>query len=194
MSKFVRIALLVALGVVTVASAALAVVPDPTNSSCGTCLVVSPNGQNTDGSLSFTVIVKDQFGNPINNSNVVIDFGTLPVVLCSGQDPGFTAVGTTLSGHTNLSGTVVFTPRGHGAGSGTVKIYADGVQICSLNHVSTTDLNGDNLVDVADLAIFAADQIASILDCDLNCDGFVDVADLSLFAANQLGTSGTLCP
>lgn len=194
MSKFVRIALLVALGAMTVASAAFAVVPDPTFSSCGTCIVLSPNGANGDPGLLFTVVVKDQFNNPINASNVVVDFGTLPVTLCSGQEAGFAKVGQTVTGSTNLSGTVSFSFRGFGAGVGTIKVYADGVQICTVGGCSTDDLNGDYLIDVSDLAIFTNDQVSFINDPDLNCDGLVDVSDLAIFTANQLGSAAPYCP
>ncbi|MBI5836295.1 MAG: hypothetical protein HZB25_03525 [Candidatus Eisenbacteria bacterium] len=194
MSKFVRIALLVALGAMMVASAAFAVVPDPTFSSCGTCIVLSPYGANGDPGLLFTVVVNDQFNNPINGSNVVVDFGTLPVTLCSSQEPGFTAVGQTVAGTTNLSGTVSFSFRGWGAGVGSVKVYADGVQICTVGGTSTDDLNGDAAVDVSDLAIFTFDQISFINDPDMNCDGLVDVSDLAIFTANQTGSPAPYCP
>lgn len=191
MSKFVRIALLVALGVVTAASAALAVVPDPTFSSCGNCLVLTPGG---DPGVSFTVVVKDQFNNAINGSNVVIDFGTCPVALCSGQDVGFTKTGNTISGTTNLSGTVVFTPRGGFGTDCTIKVYADGVQICSLSHVSSPDLNGDGSVDISDLSMFAGDMVSNNLESDLNCDGSVDISDLSIFAGEMVLSGAGYCP
>ena len=191
MSKFVRIALLVALGVVTAASAALAVVPDPTFSTCGSCLVLTPGG---DPALTFTVSVRDQFNNPISGSNVVIDFGSCPIYICTVQDAGFTSTATTISGSTSLAGLVTFTPRGSLGASCTVKVYADGVQICSLPFVSSPDLNQDYLVDVSDLAFLAADMVSYNVESDLNCDGLVDVSDLALLAENMILTSAGNCP
>ena len=186
MSKFLRMALLVALGVLSIASAAFAVVPDPTFSSCDACLVPAPAGD-----YAFTVNVKDQFNNAINNSNVTIDFGLCggSVVFCSNQEAGFTTSGATISGHTAADGHVTFRIHGGGACVANVRIYADGVQICSVGRAHSPDLNADKFVDVSDVALLAAAQVAQDLSADLNCDGFVDVSDVALFAASQLAAS-----
>lgn len=193
MSKFLRIALLAGLGVIVAASAAFAVVPDPTFSIVGNCLVVAPGGE-----YPFSVTVKDQFANPINNSAVTVDFtGASSVHLCSGADSGFTVSGATITGHTNVSGLVTFTI--HGGGSqitgATIKVYADGVQIGSLSRCTSPDLNGDKQINVADLGLFATAQAGQNLQADLNCDGFVNVADLGLFASSQALHAGDVhCP
>ena len=193
MSKFLRMALLAGLGVLAITSAASAVVPDPTFSSCGACLVVAPGGE-----YSFSVTVKDQFNNPINNSNVTVDFGSCPnVALCSGQDAGFSAVGQTVSGHTSISGSISFTIHGGGVcNPGPVKIYADGVQICSLSRSHSPDFDHTKTISLPDVGIFAADQSGNNLDADLNCSGSVNLPDVGLFAGSQANHSsdGAHCP
>lgn len=191
MSKFLRIALLAGLGVIMVTSAALAVVPDPTFSTVGTCLVIAPGGE-----FTYTVTVKDQFNNAINNSAVTIDFtGAAGAHICSSQDAGFTAAGNTITGHTNLLGSVTFTTHGGGSVTGSIKVYADGVQIATLTRVVSPDLTGDYFINVADVSVFAAAQSGSNLVADFNCDGFVNVADVAIFAASQQNhSSDTHCP
>ena len=191
MSKFLRIALLAGLGVIVAASAAFAVVPDPTFSIVGNCLVIAPGGE-----YPFSVTVKDQFANPINNSAVTVDFTLAPAAhLCSGADAGFTVSGATITGHTNVSGQVTFTIHGGGSATGTIKVYADGVQIGSLAKCTSPDLNGDKVINVADLGLFATAQAGQNLAADLNCDGFVNVADLGLFASSQALHAGDVhCP
>ncbi len=191
MSKFLRMALLAGLGVMAVTSAASAVVPDPTFSSCVGCMTIAPGGE-----YSFSVTVKDQFNLPINNSNVTIDFAGVPVVvICPTQDAGFTSAGQTISGKTGISGGVVFTTHGGGAGAGTIKIYADGVQICSVARVHSPDLSHNTKIDLPDVGAFAADQAGNILDADLNCSGSVDLPDVGLFAGSQANHSSDVhCP
>jgi hypothetical protein len=198
MSKLFRVALLAALGAGTLVSATLAGAPDPAFSSCDSCLVVSPNGMNPDGSLSFRVTVRDQFANPVAGAAVIIDIRGVPVSLCSTQDAGFWrgyGYGY-IGGTTNQAGEVRFTPRGWGSGEGVVRISANGVDICSRNWVSTPDLSEslDFVVDVSDLAVFADYEARNVLDADLNGDGSVDVSDLALFAANEPGSSAGFCP
>lgn len=181
MSKFLRMALLAALGVLVCASVASAVVPDPTFSVIGNCMVLAPGGE-----YPFQVVVKDQFNNPINNSTVTVDFSACTgAKICSSQDAGFTSTATTVTGHTDPTGTVTFTIHGGNPCSGTIKVIADGVQIGSLSQASSPDLTGDFLVDVADLGAFAGDQVTQFFGADLTCDGLVDVADLGAFASSQ---------
>lgn len=192
MSKFLRIALLAGLGVIVAASAAFAVVPDPTFSTVGNCLVIAPGGE-----YSFSVVVRDQFNNPIGNSSVTIDFsGAAGSHVCSAQDAGFTSAGgNTITGTSAPTGLVTFTTHGGGSATGTIKIYASGVQIASLTRVVSPDITGDFFVNVSDLGAYGAAQLSGNLAADFNCDGFVNVSDLGLFAASQLNHSGDVhCP
>jgi len=188
MSKFVRIALMVALGVATAVCVAAAAVPDPTNSVVPTCICVAPGGEET-----FMVTVNDQFGNPINNVAVVLDFGSCSVVYaCSGQDAGFTAAGKMVTGYTNASGQVTFTTRAGGIcqtvpGDGPIRVWAGGVLIASLAKNSSPDISGNGTVGLDDLGSFAADQLPpQNLESDFSCDGIVGLADLGIFADAQL--------
>ena len=54
---------------------------------------------------------------------------------------------------------------------------------CSVS-LTFGDLNGDNLVDTADLGLLLARFGTTDPDADLNSDGFVDTADLGLLLAN----------
>lgn len=192
MSKFVRIALLVALGVLAAANAAMAVVPDPTFCSVGPCLVVTPGG---DPGLTFTVQVNDQFNTPINGSNVVVKFtDATGVTLCSGQDAPASNVSGDLTATTGVSGTIVFTPRGNGSFTGTVRVFADGVQIGTVADVHTCDLVADYNMDISDVATMGYDLSNGVLEVDLNCDGVIDVSDVALFAENMILSSGGFCP
>jgi hypothetical protein len=197
MSRFVRIALLVALGVVVAASAAFAVVPDPAFSSFGTCLVLTPNG---DPAVGFTVSVRDQFNNAVNNSNVTLDFSAVANVgVCHLQDATFGATGMIVYGHTNASGIVVFTPRGGiltgGTGIGTINIAADGQLLGSLNHVASAELDGDDYsVGLGDLGVFSADYGTSSSRSNTTCDGTVGLGDLGIFSTAYGVNNGAFCP
>lgn len=187
MSKYMRTALLVAVGVLCVASAAFASVPDPTQITCPTYMAYGPSGF-----INFVVNVKNQFGANIAGSNVLIDFQTAPVVLCTNQAAGVTRVGQTLAAVTNASGNATFPVRASKCANGsTAKIYADGVLICTLNQMRSVDFNGDGAVTVADLGAWAAAQAASDKCGDYNGDNAVTVADLGIWAAGQAAGS---CP
>lgn len=197
MSRFVRIALLVALGVVVAASAAFAVVPDPSNSSFGTCLVLTPNG---DPAVGFTVVVYDQFNNPINNCNVTLDFSAMSNIgICATQDATFGATGMIIYGFTNSSGVVVFTPRGGiltgGDGVGTINIAAAGQLLGSLGSLASAESDGgDYTVGLGDLGVFAADYGSATTRSDLDCDGSVGLSDLGIFATAYGVNNAAFCP
>ena len=57
--------------------------------------------------------------------------------------------------------------------------------MCTFPGFHSPDFNGDLLVTVADLSVWAALQVAGGPAADYNCDGFVDVRDLGLFAVAQ---------
>ncbi|HVP39233.1 MAG TPA: hypothetical protein VMS93_08635 [Candidatus Saccharimonadales bacterium] len=188
MSKFVRIALMVALGVVMAVGISAAAVPDPGNSVIGTCLAFAPGGE-----LLYTVTVNDQFGNPINNVAVDIDLTSCSAVqVCSGQDAGFTATGKVIEGHTNGSGVVTFTARAGGIcqsvpGDGPIRIWAGGVKIGELTTNTSMDLDGSLDLGLIDFSDFVTDESAlpPNLESDFDCDGTVGLLDLSLFATSE---------
>jgi len=183
--------------VVVAASAAFAVVPDPSFSSFGTCLVLTPNG---DPALGFSVTVHDQFDQPIQNSNVTLDFSAMVNIgICATQDATFGATGMIVYGFTNSSGVVVFTPRGGiltgGDGVGTINIAADGQLLGSLNHLASAELDGDDYtVGLGDLGVFAGFYGGSSTTADLDCDGSVGLSDLGIFALAYGANNAAFCP
>lgn len=184
MSKYIRTALLVAVGVLCVASAAFASVPDPTQITCPTFITYEPAG---NLAVPFTVNVKNQFGVNISGSNVLIDFGAAPVVFCANQTgAGYTRSGQTVSATTNVSGNAVFNIRASKCGNGSVaKIYADGVLICSISKLTSPDFDGNGSVSLPDLGTFALDQSTGNLCADFDGGGSVNLPDLGIFAASQ---------
>lgn len=182
MSKLMRTALLVVLGVVVAGSAAMASVPDPTQSQCPSGIAYGPSGF-----IDLVVTVKNQTGANIFGSNVQIDFGTNNVHWCTNQAAGVTRTGNVLSATTDAGGQAHFPVRaGNCANTNIIKIYADGVQLCSFNVGAAVDLvNNDLLVNVADLGSWAATQTGQDPCGDYNGDLLVNVADLGTFAAGQ---------
>jgi hypothetical protein len=190
MSKYMRAALMVAVGVALVATAAFASVPDPLYSSC-TCIAYGPSGFN-----AVVVTVMSGPVTPVVGSNVQIDFGTnytantTPgVIFC--PSPGVNIVRTNgvLSGGTYLgAGQYEFKIKGSRcANAGVVRVYADGIQICSFAHAASVDFDGDGQVSVSDLGNWAGTQASQDPCGDYNCDGSVNVADLGIWAAGQAG-------
>ena len=186
MSKLIRTALLVVLGVVFVGSAAFASVPDPTTSICPTCVFYAPGGFH-----DLIVQVKNQSNANIVGSNVQIDFGTNPIVWCATQ----VHTGNVVSATSDGLGQAHFPLRaGNCSNTGIIKIYADGVQLCSYGYGPSGDLDGNLLVNVADLSLWAITQASFPQDIcgDYTCDTLVNVSDLGIFAEMQAFSNG--CP
>lgn len=190
MTKHFRVALLVAVGVACVATAAFASVPDPSQSSCPAALAYGPSGF-----IDILVNVKNSGGFNIAGSNVVIDFGsnytanTAPgVIFCASAGTGLTRVGGTVSTTTDGSGNAHFPLKlSRCANMGVIKVFADGVQICTYPRGASVDFDGDGQVSVSDLGSWAATQAGADLCGDYNGDNSVSVADLGIWAAGQAG-------
>lgn len=182
MSKLMRTALLVVLGVVMVGSAAMASVPDPTNSICPTGIAYGPSGF-----IDLVVTVRNATGANIVGSNVQMDFQTNGVNWCTNQAAGVTRTGNILAAVTDGSGNAHFPVRaGNCSNTSQIKIYADGLLLCTYAYGATVDLvNNDLSVNVADLGAFAVAQTGQDICGDYNGDGAVNVADLGTFAQGQ---------
>jgi len=162
------------------ASAEPSGVPSAANSVVAANLVTCPAGH-----LSFTVVVKDAAGSPVQNSNVVVDFcaAVPPIDVC--LTPGCTFTGTT-----NATGTVVLNiPAGGTAASTVVAVRADAVLLAQ-RAVASTDQNGDLLVTAADIT--AINALLGTIDKrgDLDGDGFVTSADVSIVQAHMTHACG----
>jgi hypothetical protein len=193
--------LLVACGLLA-ASAAMAAVPSPANSTCPPCVNLGgSSGGAADPAVSVTVTVRDLANVPINNSLVVLDLSSCSgLQLCDNQ-PGFTVdcATQTVRGFTGPGGTISFKVIGHANSPCDAaprnpyncgKIFADGVLLCSPS-VHAFDLNGGG-VTASDLSSWLCDFFGpnNPSRSDYNCSGSVDAADLSSWLVNFFGAGG----
>jgi hypothetical protein len=163
-----------ALASLLAAPTARASVPSASNSTVDPCFRMEPGG-----TLSFTVVVRDFANNPVVGSFIVIDYCACPeIALCeSGGLRPHVALGCTIEGVSDATGTRVFKMKGGGGCSGNgIKVYADGVLLAQVNAASP-DQNGDLSVDAGDAALLATKLGGTDMSGDLNCDGAVTVAD-----------------
>lgn len=198
--------LLLAVCGLMVATAASANVPDPSQSTCPAFIkVVGHDGVTADPAGTFSVTVKDLAGNVIANSSVVIDFSACTdIQFCSDQFGNSTAdcPSNTVRKFTDGSGVATFTVIGNAltaipAGSplNSVKIFADGVLLCSIN-AAAFDLNGSSGANGVDLSLFLTDFGGGLNPprADYNGDLAVSGLDLSLWLTTfGGGLSGNSC-
>jgi hypothetical protein len=193
--------LLVACGLLA-ASAAMAAVPSPANSTSPTCInLVGTAAGVVDAAGNFSVTVRDLANVPINNSLVVVDFsGCSGLQICDTQ-PGYTVdcATQTVRGFSGPGGVITFKIAGH---ANTVcdaaprnayncaKIFADGVLLSSPS-AHAFDLNGAGVAP-SDLSAWLCDFFGpnSPSRSDYNCSGGTDPADLSVWLVNFFGSGG----
>ncbi|UCG51931.1 MAG: hypothetical protein JSW58_17500 [Candidatus Latescibacterota bacterium] len=187
---------------------AAALVPSPSSgqivdlcgsdaSSNGGCIRVCPKGDgdhlsDIGATIYVTVISQDQ---PIPNIPAA-DFWLIgcdpleEMVLCSGSASSNADHPTDQQGQTTISG-----PIAAGGCSDGLALIVQGIIIpdpdadcsvwlCLPINARSSDLDGNNIVDLPDLALFAAVFVGGPYDkcMDLNCDGSVGLQDLALFA------------
>lgn len=169
---------LLALGLT--ASGATAAVPSPANSTLPDCMALCPLGD-----MPFAVVVRDLANNPVIASSVVLDFSLCPGAhICEWwpTDPYLVDLPTrTLRATTDASGSVTFPARvGGTGGAGSVRVYADGVQLRTYA-LASPDQSGDGLVwnsaGEEDDLMFAARLGTTDPTADFDCDGDVDSSD-----------------
>ncbi len=208
MTGLVRKAALLTAAGVFVASAALAGVPSPGNSTVPACvtLVGSLAGTPDAAAGQFTVTVRDLANNPLNGASVVIDLsGCTDLAICDDQLDAAAVVNCaakTSRKFTGLTGQATFTVLGgsNGAGNATTllgggKIYANGVLIGSPT-VAAYDLDGSSGVGANDLSAWLTDFGSGISygRSDFDCSGGVGANDLSLWLTEfGNGTSSASC-
>jgi hypothetical protein len=214
-----RATLFTALGLLA-AGAALASVPNASNSDIGVSITIA--GREGDGTVdrmtqkSFTI--RDGAGNPVANSVVIINFTNCTsqdMRLCDTQPHAGLTVNCgakTVSATTNSSGVATFRIVGWavnltgsgssaGAGQGCATITADGVPMGSLT-VSSPDQDGNGAVGLGDFILFVNDRFSctGVGTCtgsgngrgrsDFDGDGSVALADLIAFVNYRFGCAG----
>lgn len=208
MTGLVRKATLLGVCGLILAATASANVPDPSKSTVPGFIKVG-GAQTTAGvpdpTIAFTVTVRDFANNPIAGSNVELNFANCPdTKLCTAVVAGQTVNcgGPSVTATTNASGQVTVSVLGAsnnpgtsvpptihpGAGSGCVRVYADGIQLATVTAVDY-DQNGSlgagNGVNGLDLSVAKNDVGAIGLGAaykgrtDYNTDAAVNGADLS---------------
>jgi hypothetical protein len=205
MTDIQRRALLLSLGGLLLATAAMATPPSPGNSTVPPCisLVGSKNGV-PDPSGTFTVTVRDLANNPQSGATVTIDLqGCTDLKLCADQlDPNATllcdATHTQVSKLTNALGQATFivlgVSNGYTGGAnphtnattllGGGRIFANLMLIGSPT-VSCYDLDGSQGVGIGDLTAWLIDfgtfNAPPFGRSDYDCSGNVGINDLSLW-------------
>ena len=175
-------------------------IPDPERSSATSAagfIMITPGGTGPslgDEGLTITVTVLDANGDPIIGFPFQdfwwSDESYVDIALCPG---GCAAdANTDASGETTISGAAC----GGGWTLGGLRVFVAGVPIVGTPtleiDVNSPDLNGDRIVDVADLGDFAIDYAdpAYHFRSDFTGDGIEDIADVGEFAIHY----GEMCP
>ena len=209
MTGLVRKAMLFTAAGCLIASAAMAGVPSPGNSTVPPCISLVGNLAGVPDPVgSFTVTVRDLANNVLSGASVVVDLsGCTDIKMCSDQlDPATTNIcaAKTTRKFTNVAGQVSFRVLGGSNGSGNAttllggaKIYANGTLIGSPT-ASVFDLDGANGVGINDLSVWLGD-FGTILNpafgrSDFDCSGGVGINDLSVWLTQfGNGTSAASC-
>ena len=207
MTGLVRKAALLTAAGLMIASAAMAGVPSPGNSTTPACITLVGNAAGIpDATGTFTVTVRDLANNPLNGASVVVDLsGTTDLRICSNQlDAGalVNCPAKTTRKFTNALGQVTFIVLGgsNGAGNATTligggRIYANGVLIASPT-VSAYDLDNSSGVGANDLSAWLGDfgSGSPFGRSDYDCSSTIGANDLSIWlTAFGSGSSTTSC-
>ena len=165
MTGLVRKATLLTAAGLLAASAAMAGVPSPTNSTTPPCItLVGSLAGVPDAAGQFNIVVRDLANNPLNGASVVIDLsGCNDLSICDDQLDANALVNCgakTTRKFTNALGQVSFIVLGGSNGGGNAssllgagRIYANGTQIQAPT-VSAFDLDGAGGVGANDLSLW----------------------------------------
>ena len=207
MTGLVRKATLLTAAGLLAASAAMAGVPSPTNSTTPPCItLVGSLAGVPDAAGQFNIVVRDLANNPLNGASVVIDLsGCNDLSICDDQLDANALVNCgakTTRKFTNALGQVTFIVLGGSNGGGNAssllgagRIYANGTQIQAPT-VSAFDLDGAGGVGANDLSAWFGDFGAGqpFGRSDYDCSGTIGANDLSLwFGEFGAGTSASSC-
>ena len=207
MTGLVRKATLLTAAGLLAASAAMAGVPSPTNSTTPLCItLVGSLAGAPDAAGQFNIVVRDLANNPLNGASVVIDLSNcLDIAICNDQLDAAATVNCgakTTRKFTDALGSVTFTVLGGSNGAGNAstllgggRIFANGTLIQSPS-VSAYDLDGANGVGAADLSAWLTDFGSGNAygRSDYDCNGTVGAGDLSFWLTEfGAGTSAASC-
>jgi len=207
MTGLVRKATLLTAAGLLAASAAMAGVPSPTNSTTPLCItLVGSLAGVPDAAGQFNIVVRDLANNPLNGASVVIDLsGCNDLSICDDQLDANALVNCgakTTRKFTNALGQVTFIVLGGSNGGGNAssllgagRIYANGTQIQAPT-VSAFDLDGAGGVGANDLSAWFGDFGSGqpFGRSDYDCSGTIGANDLSLwFGEFGAGTSASSC-
>lgn len=222
MNSLVRKAMLLAVCGLLLSGVAMANVPDPANSECNNVgalslglvsskaitYVAGNSGGIPDPVAEFCVTVRDFNNVPIENSSVVIDFSDCDLQLCTDQlDPGVIVdcISQTVRKLTNASGVACFRVMGKsrqglgclGAAKDCMKVYAEGVFLCSgdaptldlINQAGEDGLNANDLSQLINLWLVCG---TSPPRANYSVENqIVDANDLSVFVKLWLTLAGS---
>ena len=176
----------------------------------GNVYVTGNTGGVADPVGEFCVTVRDFFNVPVPNATIAIAFSDCDLQLCADQlDPGVIVdcVSQTVRKVTDLNGVACFHVQGKSRSPGSlgcagaarycVKIYADGLFICT-GDAPTFDLvsqGGEDGLNPNDLAEFLNQWLvcgSNNYRCNYDCSNqILDPNDLSHFVAVWLGRGGS---
>jgi hypothetical protein len=178
-------------------------IPDLDNSWCELepgSFVVVPGGTGPTLAEQGVVVqlwLRDNFDQPIpgfpRQDIWLDDPGNGDISLC--QAGTFADANTDSEGFTTISGPVY----GGGWTQSGMTVYGAGLAIAQTPHgtdysldleVNSPDINGDRVVDIQDISLFAGDITGYAFRSDFNFDAATDLSDISLFS----GWLGTSCP
>ena len=207
MTGLVRKATLLTAAGLLAASAAMAGVPSPANSTTPLCIsLVGSLAGAPDAAGSFNIVVRDLANNPLNGASVVIDLsGCGDLSICDDQLDANALVNCgakTTRKFTNALGQVSFIVLGGSNGGGNAtsllgagRIYANGTQIQAPT-VSAFDLDGAGGVGANDLSAWLTDfgSGSNFGRSDYDCSNNIGANDLSLWLTEfGNGTSASSC-
>lgn len=159
--------------------------PDPAHCTVspwnpGGCFLVCPGRAWAYDAVHVTV--RNALNEPISGAEVAIDISPC-AGLCVDPDDG-------LDGVTDQEGYVLLSPQVGGCATCPVTLSANGVVLRTLNRVVSQDVDGNGVVDQADLNLWQSWQYSGYNACgDFDCSGSLDAGDLSYFGpAFEIGS------
>ena len=157
-------------------------VPNPAQCTIDPCVRVCPGGD-----MTFHVVVRDMFFNPVVGSSVAVDFSNCPGVVFCPTLPGdpYTFIPPALVLMvSNAAGVADFPIRAGGVCQGAINVYADGINLALRNAASSPDQNGDLTVNAVDNGILAGKLGSANPTGDFNCSGLVEAGDTGIEIAH----------